>query len=112
LVCCNKKKITLISIVYFLFINISNKNIHTINSVICPTNNQNFDSEYLDKKIDSKNVNDYKEVIYNSLFLNTKKYYVCSNKLELSEIVSKFIVYKQVFKSLNMLRLYPLTYCK
>jgi regulator of protease activity HflC (stomatin/prohibitin superfamily) len=55
---------------------------------------------------------DYKDAIYASLPKNARKYFVPSNKLELSYIVSKFTLSQQTSRSLNMLRLYPFASCK
>ena len=87
---------------------------YTTNSTVCPTNNSNLENEDIDKIIGSKiaNLNDYKEVIYDSLPSNAKKYYVSSNKLELDVIVSKFNLSQRSARRLNMLRLYPFAYCK
>ena len=83
-------------------------------SPVYPTNNSNLDNEYIDKTFCSKNtnVNDYKEIIYDSLPSNAKKYFVSSNKLELDDIVSKFNFNQQSSRRFNMLRLYPFAYCK
>ena len=60
----------------------------------------------------SDKILDYNDMIYTSLPQNARKYYISSNKVELSNIVSNFTIIEQIIRRLNMIRLYPFTFCK
>jgi hypothetical protein len=66
----------------------------------------------VDKTLNLSEYLDYNDMIYRSLPQNARKYYISSNKVELSNIVSKFSIIEQTTRRLNMLRLYPFIFCK
>lgn len=84
-----------------------------MNSTIYPTiDTSNINNNKNDKSIKQVEYYDYKDVIFDSLPPNAKKYFIPSNKLELSNIVSKFSSIEKFKRNINLLRLYPFTYCK